>query len=277
MDFKIIDEIILNALKEDMPKGDITTDNLIPANHTSKARFVCKEDGVISGTDVVRRVFELVGGDFNLSFNVKNGDHVKKGDIIGLIDGQTRTLLKGERVALNLFQRMCGIATTTSKFTKELVGHTKILDTRKTTPNLRYIEKMAVVDGGGTNHRYSLSDMAMIKDNHIVAAGSITKAVEILKSKITEKVEVEVETREEFHEALATDADIIMLDNMSNEDMLYCVKHNDPSKHKLEASGNMTVERIKEVSKLGVDFISVGALTHSPKALDISLKFYDLK
>lgn len=277
MDFKIIDQIILNALHEDMPEGDITTDNLIPDNHKSKARFVAKEDGVLSGLDVCRRVFELVGGSFNLTFNYKNGDKIKKGDVIGLIDGDTKTLLKGERVALNLLQRMCGIATTTSKFTKELVGDCKILDTRKTTPNLRYIEKMAVLDGGGTNHRYSLSDMAMIKDNHIVAAGSITKAVSILKSKITKKVEVEVETREEFLEAEATEADIIMLDNMSNEDMLWCVKNNDKLKHKLEASGNMTVERIKEVSSLGVDFISVGALTHSPRALDISLKFYDLK
>ncbi len=276
MDYKIIDTIILNALNEDMPEGDCTTDNLIPVDHQSKARFICKEDGVISGIDVVRRVFELVGGKFNLTFNVKNGDNVKKGDIIGLIDGDTRTLLKGERVALNLFQRMCGIATTTKKFTQELQGNTKILDTRKTTPNLRYIEKMAVVDGGGTNHRYSLSDMAMIKDNHIVASGSITNAVEILKSKITKRVEVEVETREEFLEANATDADVIMLDNMSNEDMKWCVLHNDKKKHQLEASGNMTVERIKEVSSLGVDFISVGALTHSPKALDISLKFYDL-
>jgi len=276
MDFKIIDQIILNALNEDMPEGDVTTDNLIPDGHKSKARFIAKEDGVLSGLDVARRVFELVGGTFNLTFNYKNGDSVKKGDIIGLIDGDTKTLLKGERVALNLLQRMCGIATVTKSFTKELVGDCKILDTRKTTPNLRYIEKMAVVDGGGTNHRYSLSDMAMIKDNHIVAAGSITNAVKTLKDKITKKVEVEVETREEFLEAQATEADVIMLDNMSNDDMLWCVKNNDKSKHKLEASGNMTVGRIKEVSSLGVDFISVGALTHSPRALDISLKFYDL-
>lgn len=276
MDYTIIDKIIKDALMEDMPSGDVATDNVIPDGHISHARFIAKEDGVISGVEVVRRVFELVGGKFTLSFNVKDGDKVSKGDVIALLDGETKTMLKGERVALNLIQRMSGIATTTAMYVKELSGKTKLLDTRKTTPNLRYIEKMAVVHGGGTNHRYSLSDMAMLKDNHIVAAGGITNAVKTLKSKTSIKCEVEVETREQFLEALATEAEIIMLDNMSNEDTLWCVKHND-GKHLLEASGNMVLSRIREVSELGVDFISVGALTHSPKALDISLKFYDLK
>lgn len=276
MDYSIIDKIILNALEEDMPTGDITTDNLIPDGHVSHAKFIAKEEGIISGVEVVKRTFELIGGSFDLKFNVKDGDKVKPYDIIATIDGDTKTILKGERVSLNLIQRMSGIATVANKYVKELVGDCKILDTRKTTPGLRYIEKMAVVHGGATNHRYSLSDMVMLKDNHIDAAGSITKAVEIVKSKVNCKIEVEVETKEQFLEALATDCDIIMLDNMNNELTLECVKLNNHKK-KLEASGNMTLERIKEVSALGVDFISVGALTHSPKALDISLKFHDIK
>ena len=276
MDLKIVDKIIRDALFEDMPEGDVATDNVIPENHISHARFIAKEDGVLSGIEVVKRVFELAGDNVTIKFNYKDGDKVSKGDIIGLIDGNTRTMLKGERVALNLMQRMSGIATTTSKYVSELTGKTKLLDTRKTTPNLRYLEKMAVVHGGGTNHRFSLSDMAMLKDNHIVASGGITAAVKKLREKTNIKCEVEVETREQFLEALSTNCDIIMLDNMNNEDTLWCVEHND-SKHLLEASGNMTLNRIKEVSSLGVDFISVGALTHSPRALDISLKFYDLK
>lgn len=276
MDYKILDKIIIDALNEDMPQGDVATDNVIPEDHISHARYIAKEDGILSGTLVVRRVFELVGGDFTLKFNFSDGDAIKKGDVIALLDGNTRTMLKGERVGLNLLQRMSGIATTTHAYVSELVGNTKILDTRKTTPNLRYLEKMAVSHGGGTNHRFSLSDMAMLKDNHIVAAGGITNAVAELKKHTDIKCEVEVETREAFLEALSTPCDIIMLDNMSNEDTLWCVKHND-GHHLLEASGNMVLSRIKEVSSLGVDFISVGALTHSPKALDISLKFYDLK
>ncbi len=276
MDYSIIDKIIINALEEDMPTGDITTDNLIPDGHISHAKFIAKEEGIISGVEVVKRTFELIGGSFNLKFNVKDGDKVKPYDIIATIDGDTKTILKGERVSLNLIQRMSGIATVANKYVNELVGNCKILDTRKTTPGLRYIEKMAVVHGGATNHRYSLSDMVMLKDNHIDAAGSITKAVEIVKSKVNCKIEVEVETKEQFLKALATDCDIIMLDNMSNELTLECVKLNNHKK-KLEASGNMTLDRIKEVSSLGVDFISVGALTHSPKALDISLKFHDIK
>lgn len=276
MDIEIVDKIIRDALKEDMPLGDITTDNLIPDGHQSKAMFIAKEDGVISGCEVVKRVFEIIGGKFDLTFNVVDGDSVKKLDLIATIEGDTKTILKGERVALNLIQRMSGIASVTKEYVNELVGDCKILDTRKTTPNLRYLEKLAVKHGGGTNHRFSLSDMAMLKDNHIDAAGGITEAVNRIKPKVNCKIEVEVETIEQFKEALTTPCDIIMLDNMSNEMMKICVGLNNRQKQ-LEASGNMSLERIKEVSKLGVDFISVGALTHSPKALDISLKFHDIK
>ncbi|MGM9969377.1 MAG: L-aspartate oxidase [Anaeroplasma sp.] len=276
MDLPVVDRIIKYALKEDMPTGDITTDNLIPENHQSKAKFIAKEKGIISGCEVVKRVFEQIDGKVSIHFMVTDGSEVNPYDVIATIEGDTRTILKGERVALNLIQRMSGIATETKKYVNELEGNCKILDTRKTTPNLRYLEKLAVKHGGGTNHRFSLSDMVMIKDNHIDAAGSISKAVEIIKPKVNVKIEVEAETIEQFKEALNTECDIIMLDNMSNEIMKECVALNNHKK-KLEASGNMTLNRIKEVSKLGVDYISVGALTHSPKALDISLKFHDIK
>ena len=190
---KTIDNIILNALKEDIPTIDVTTDNLF-SSEISEGVFIAKEPGIISGIEVVRRVFELV--DKNVYFKVINGDgnSVDLGDVIAIISGKSRSILKGERVALNLFQRMCGVATLTSKFVKEIGDlDTKILDTRKTTPNLRILEKMAVVHGGGINHRYSLSDQVMIKDNHIKAAGSITKAVEIIKSKIDHSIKIEVE------------------------------------------------------------------------------------
>lgn len=271
---KEIIEIIKNALKEDMPTGDITTDNLIPLNHKSNAKFIAKEDGVISGIEVAKEVFNQVGGNFTLNFLVKDGEAVKKGDLLGTVSGDTRTILKSERVALNILQRMSGIATTANKYVKELKGDCQILDTRKTTPNLRILEKKAVKDGGATNHRYCLSDMVMIKDNHIDAVGSITEAVKLAKAKTSGvKIEVEVETLDQFKEALKTECDIIMLDNMSNELMSECVRLNNKAK-KLEASGNMTLSRIAEVSALGVDYISVGALTHSVKSLDISLKFH---
>ncbi|MDE7385097.1 MAG: carboxylating nicotinate-nucleotide diphosphorylase [Anaeroplasmataceae bacterium] len=273
MNTEIID-IIKRALKEDMPTGDITTDNLLLDHHQSKAYFIAKEDGIISGVEVVEEVFKSVGGNFKLSFDVKSGDKVKNKQLLGTVEGDTKTILKAERVSLNLLQRMSGIATTTHSYVEKLTGNCQILDTRKTTPNLRILEKQAVRDGGGTNHRYCLSDMVMIKDNHIDAVGSISKAVALAKEKtIGVQIEVEVETYEQFLEALATECDIIMLDNMSNELMLKCVLENNHRK-KLEASGNMNLARIEEVSKLGVDFISVGALTHSVKSLDISLKFH---
>ena len=277
MNVMVVDKIINNALHEDMPLGDITTDNLIPEGHKSHAKFISKDDGIVSGLEVCKRVFEIIGGEFNIKFNYKDGDRVKKYDVIAEIDGDTKTILKGERVALNLMQRMSGIATETAKYVERVVGDTKILDTRKTMPNLRYLDKLAVKHGGGTNHRFSLSDMVMLKDNHIDAAGSITKAVELVKPKIKEgiKIEVETETLEQFKEALNTECDIIMLDNMTTDLMAECVKLNNHKKQ-LEASGNMTLDRIKEVSETGVDFISVGAITHSVKAFDISLKFHDI-
>lgn len=269
-----IKHIIESALKEDMPQGDITTDNLIPEGHQSKAYFIAKEDGVISGISVVEEVFQIVGGSYKLKFLVTDGASVKNHELLGTVEGDTKTILKAERVALNLLQRMSGIATTARAYVSRLVGDCKILDTRKTTPNLRILEKQAVRDGGATNHRFSLSDMVMIKDNHIDAVGSISKAVALAKKHTNHvKIEVEVETYEQFLEALTTECDIIMLDNMSNELMRKCVLEN---KHKklLEASGNMNLDRIEGVSALGVDYISVGALTHSVKSLDISLKFH---
>lgn len=269
----IIDKIITDALHEDIPTIDITTDNLF-TDEVSEGVFIAKEDGVLSGIKVMKRVFELVDDSIYLKVINTDGTKVEKGDLVAIISGNSRSILKGERVALNLMQRMSGVATLTRKFVEQVKNnHTKILDTRKTTPNLRMIEKMAVIDGGGVNHRYSLSDQVMIKDNHIKAAGSITRAVEIIKSKVdhTIKIEVEVENYDQFLEAIETECDIIMLDNMSNELMSKCVASN---KGKLlEASGNMTIDRIEGVANTGVDFISVGALTHSYTSLDISLKF----
>ncbi len=270
---KEIDKIILDALKEDIPTIDITTDNLF-TDEVSEGAFIAKEPGVISGIKVMQRVFQLVDNTVYIKVINHDGSMVEKGDIIAIISGKSRSILKGERIALNLMQRMSGIATTTRRFVGKVTnGKTRILDTRKTTPNLRILEKMAVVDGGGINHRFSLSDQVMIKDNHIKAAGSITRAVEIVKSKIDHniRIEVEVETFDQFREAINTEADIIMLDNMDNELTRKCVLAN--TNKLLEASGNMTLDRIHSVSETGVDFISVGALTHSVKSLDISLKF----
>ncbi len=268
-----IDKIIIDALKEDMPTLDITTDNLF-SNETSEGVFIAKEDGVLSGVSVMKRVFELIDETIIIKIINNDGFHVEQGDIIAIISGKTASILKGERVALNLLQRMSGIATLTNLFVDELGSYdAKILDTRKTTPNLRILEKQAVVHGGGMNHRFSLSDQVMIKDNHIKSAGSITEAVKIIKSKIDHsiKIEVEVETFSQFLEAIETECDIIMLDNMDNELTRKCVLAN--NNKLLEASGNMVLSRINEVAATGVDFISVGALTHSSKAMDISLKF----
>ena len=270
---KEIDKIILDALQEDIPTIDITTDNLF-TDEESEGAFIAKESGVLSGIKVMQRVFQLVDPSVYVKVINHDGSIIEKGNIIAIISGKSRSILKGERIALNLMQRMSGIATTTRRFVNQ-VGNdfTKILDTRKTTPNLRIVEKMAVVDGGGINHRFSLSDQVMIKDNHIKAAGSITNAVKIIKSKVDHniKIEVEVETFEQFKEALNTECDIIMLDNMDNDLTRQCVLAN--TNKLIEASGNMTIDRIKSVSETGVDFISVGALTHSVKSLDISLKF----
>ena len=270
MQEEIID-IIKSALKEDMPKGDVTTDSLIEDGHQSHAKFIAKESGIISGLEVAKEVFKQVGGSYKLEFNFKDGDYINKGDIIGVVDGDTKTILKAERLSLNIMQRMSGIATNTHNFVSEIETKTKILDTRKTTPNLRILERQAVRDGGGFNHRYSLSDMVLIKDNHIDAVGSITKAVSLAKAKTNLTVEVEVETLEQFKEALATGADIIMLDNMTQEMMKEAVELI-AGRAQTECSGNITKENIAKILETGVDFVSSGALTHSAPILDISMK-----
>jgi len=270
---KRIDKIILDAIEEDIPTIDITSENLF-TDETSEGVFIAKQDGILSGVKVMERVFELLDDEVYIKVLNCDGTKVENGDFIAIISGKTISILKGERIALNLMQRMSGIATLTNLFVNEVGNlHTKILDTRKTTPNLRIVEKMAVVHGGGINHRFCLSDQVMIKDNHIKSAGSISAAVRIIKNKIDQdiKIEVEVENIDQFKEAINTDCDIIMLDNMSNDIMKKCVLANNGKL--LEASGNMVISRIKEVAETGVDFISVGALTHSYKAMDISLKF----
>jgi nicotinate-nucleotide pyrophosphorylase (carboxylating) len=273
MNEKVI-TIVKTALKEDIPNKDISSEYLFDLE-TSKGNFIAKEAGVISGILVCQMTFKLI--DKSVDFNIykHDGESVEKGDIIASVSGRTKSILMAERVGLNFLQRMSGIATLTSKFVAEIKGtKTKILDTRKTTPNLRILEKQAVKDGGGENHRMSLSDMVMLKDNHIKAAGSIIKAVDIVKSLIPNhiEIEVEVETVEQFKEALMSKADVVMLDNMSLDIMKECVSLNKGQKL-LEASGNMSLKRIREVSETGVDFISVGELTHSYRSLDISLKF----
>ncbi len=268
-----VDDIIKKALLEDINYIDMAADNVLGDDDVSKAKFLAKDSGTLCGIDVALRVFELLG-DFKMSKYMNDGDRVKKGDIIAEIEGPTKLLLKGERTALNLIQHMSGIATMTST-AADLIKGTKatVTDTRKTLPGLRALQKYAVTCGGGKNHRFNLSDAAMLKDNHIDACGSITKAVEILRSKIGHTVKIEVETRtlDEVKEALATGCEIIMLDNMDCETMKKAVEMTN-GKALLEASGNITSETIRPVAETGVDIISIGALTHSVKAFDISLK-----
>jgi nicotinate-nucleotide pyrophosphorylase (carboxylating) len=273
MKMDIIADLIRRALAEDMPNGDVTTDSLFGTQRSS-ALLMAKEDGVLAGIDVARQVFLTVDSQVLFTPYAQDGQTLKKGDKIASVYGLTKSLLKAERVALNFLQRMSGIATLTRSYVEAAGTETKILDTRKTTPTLRILEKMAVKAGGGTNHRMSLSDMAMIKDNHIQAAGSITEAVRIVKEKypVGILIEVEVESLEQYREALKTAADVVMLDNMSLELMAACAKIAHPGK-RLEASGNMTLDLIGSVAKTGVDFISVGALTHSFRSLDISMRF----
>ncbi|MDD5293501.1 MAG: carboxylating nicotinate-nucleotide diphosphorylase [Candidatus Izemoplasmatales bacterium] len=270
---KKIRRIVIQALKEDMPKGDVSSRYLFKKETTS-ARIIAKEAGVISGMEVMEAVFTLVDSSIRIKKEVKDGASVQKGDIIARIEGNTRSILMAERVALNFMQRLSGIATTTHDFVRMTQGTpAKILDTRKTTPNLRFLEKEAVLHGGGFNHRMSLSDRVMLKDNHIKAAGSIMESVYKVRRKLpTMIIEVEVETVPMFIEALESACDWIMLDNMSLESMAQCVALNQGKKI-LEASGNMTLERIRDVAQTGVDYISVGSLTHSYKSLDLSLKF----
>lgn len=266
-------DIIKLSIQEDLGQGDVTTDPIFTTESTT-AKLIVKEEGIIAGIEVFKQVFEVVDPSVEVNFNAKDGDNVKVGQVIATISGLTKSILHAERVGLNIMQRMSGVATLTSKYVAELANDkTKIYDTRKTTPMLRLFEKEAVVIGGGENHRYNLGDQVLIKDNHIAAAGSITKAVELTHNANPHlQIEVECETLVQVQECLDTKlVDIIMLDNMSNQDMSAAVKLID-GKSIVEASGNMTIARISEVSKLGVDRISVGNLTHSYTSLDISLK-----
>ena len=274
MDKKAI-ELIKEALIEDGVDNDITTLNLVSKDKMLTGSFIVKATGVVSGIDVAKEVFKQINPHIKMEILKANGTFVNRGDVIATIEGPMRDILRGERVALNFLQRMSGIAATTAKFVQELAGtNCKILDTRKTAPLLRIFERQAVRDGGGENHRFNLSDRVLIKDNHIAASGSIKDAVSILRKAVGRGmiIEVEVETLDEFMEALNTSADVIMLDNMRNEDMKKCIELNE-GKKKLEASGNMELKKVRSVALLGVDYISVGSLTHSYKALDISLKF----
>ncbi len=269
-----IDDLIKNAITEDINYIDVATDYLLYEGAVSEAYFVSKADGVLCGAEIAMRVFRLLDDQFTYTLHKKDGDVVKNGDIIAEFKGRTVKLLKGERTALNLIQHMSGIATLTNECVKQTEGtRATIADTRKTLPGLRSLQKYAVTCGGGRNHRYNLSDCAMLKDNHIDAKGGITAAVMALREKIGHTVKIEVETRTlaEVEEAVSVGADIIMLDNMDNETMKQAVEIVN-GKALLEASGNLTKERIKSVAELGIDILSIGALTHSVTAFDISMK-----
>lgn len=275
LDYLLTDDIILRALKEDMPMGDITTESTVAEDETSFARLIAKEDMVIAGLEVFCRVFILLDPNTYVERYADDGDKVNAGTIIMKLSGNSRAMLKAERTALNLLQRMSGIATATRKFADILEGtKTKIVDTRKTVPGLRYLDKMAVRMGGGTNHRFSLSDGVLIKDNHIRASGGITAAVKKARARIphTVKIEVETESLEQVKEALSAGADIIMLDNMTPEAMEEAVLFIN-GRALTEASGNIAADNLAIVAKTGVDLISSGSLTHSVKAADISLRF----
>ncbi|MBQ7069761.1 MAG: carboxylating nicotinate-nucleotide diphosphorylase [Ruminococcus sp.] len=268
------DDIIKTALNEDINYIDVTTDLLVDEDSVSAAKYVSKDEGVLCGIDIAMRVFELLDPDFECEILIHDGERVKKGDIIATLKGKTRALLKGERTALNIVQHMSGIATATNRLVSLTEGtNACIADTRKTLPGLRAIQKYAVTVGGGKNHRYNLSDCAMLKDTHLDAYGSITKAVGVLRSKLghTVKIEVEVGSLEELKEALDSGADIVMLDNMSCELMAQAVKLAE-GRAVLEASGNVNEDTVRAIAETGVDIISVGAVTHSVKAFDISMK-----
>jgi nicotinate-nucleotide pyrophosphorylase (carboxylating) len=269
-----VDHLIKEALQEDISSEDVTTNAVMKEAVTGEVQLICKQDGVVAGLDVFRRVFEILDENVKIDFYCKDGDEVKKGELMGVVTGDIRALLSGERVALNYLQRMSGIATYTHSVAKLLEGtKTKLLDTRKTTPNMRIFEKYAVRVGGGYNHRYNLSDGVLLKDNHIGAAGSVTKAVQMAKeyAPFVRKIEVEVENLDMVREAADAGADIIMLDNMSPEDMKEAIRIID-GRAETECSGNVTKENIDRLTSLGVDYISSGALTHSAPVLDISLK-----
>lgn len=273
LNYLIVDKIINDALKEDIPYGDITASAIVTNGSKAKASLIAKEDGIICGLSVFERVFTILG-DVTFKSFINEGSSVTKGDIIGELYGDALNILMGERVALNLLQKMSGIATLTNKYVKKLEGlNTKLLDTRKTTANLRILEKYAVKIGGGHNHRFSLSDGILIKDNHIGYAGSIKNAIKLAKenSSFVRKIEVETEYKEQILEAIEAGADIIMLDNMTPNQVKEMVKLI-AGRAITECSGNITLDTIRSYALSGVDFISSGELTHSVKAFDISLK-----
>ena len=268
------DHLILEALKEDISSEDVTTNSVMKEAVAGEVDLICKQDGIIAGLEVFERVFTLLDPDTKVELYYKDGEEVKNGQLMGKVKGDIRVLLSGERVALNYIQRMSGIATYTNSVAKLLErSKIKLLDTRKTTPNMRIFEKYAVRAGGGYNHRYNLSDGVLLKDNHIGAAGSVTKAVQMAKeyAPFVRKIEVEVENLDMVKEAVEAGADIIMLDNMSPEDMKKAVELID-GRAQTECSGNVTKENIARLTEIGVDYISSGALTHSAPILDISLK-----
>lgn len=275
----IAEDIVRRALLEDIHYGDVTTDLLIPNDQTVEAQVILKEPGVLCGLEIIPLVFRQLDENVHVTLLYEDGVYLEEKTCVAKINGRTRSLLKGERVMLNLIQRMSGIATQTKMYVDAIKGlPVKLVDTRKTTPGLRALEKYSVMVGGGYNHRFNLSDSVMMKDNHIEAAGCITKAVEIVRAKIghTMKIEVEVETLEGLEEAIKAGADIVMLDNMSNELMRQAVSMN-AGRVILEASGGVTMETIGSIAETGVDVISVGALTHSVKALDLSMKLVGKK
>ena len=268
------DKLIRMALQEDITSEDVSTNAVMRSAVKGTVDLIAKEDGIIAGLDVYARVFQILDEKTDISFNFKDGDAVKKGDLLGTVTGDIRVLLSGERVALNYLQRMSGIATYTKQVSKLLEGSkVTLLDTRKTTPNCRVFEKYAVRIGGGCNHRYNLSDGVLLKDNHIGAAGSVAKAVAMAKeyAPFVRKIEIEVETMEQVKEAVEAGADIIMLDNMTPEMMKEAVELI-AGRAQTECSGNITKENIAKILETGVDFVSSGALTHSAPILDISMK-----
>lgn len=268
------DKLIRMALQEDITSEDVSTNAVMRSAVKGTVDLIAKEDGIIAGLDVYARVFHILDEKTEISFNFKDGDAVKKGDLLGTVTGDIRVLLSGERVALNYLQRMSGIATYTKQVSKLLEGSkVTLLDTRKTTPNCRVFEKYAVRIGGGCNHRYNLSDGVLLKDNHIGAAGSVAKAVVMAKeyAPFVRKIEIEVETMEQVKEAVEAGADIIMLDNMTPEMMKEAVELI-AGRAQTECSGNITKENIAKILETGVDFVSSGALTHSAPILDISMK-----
>ncbi len=275
MDILGLDEIIAAALEEDLPAGDVTSDNIIPPGSVSEAVLMAKEEGILAGLPVARRVFAKIDGKVEFNPQIRDGEAFQNGDVLARLRGLTVSLLKGERTALNFLQRMSGIATATFRFVEAVKGTgARILDTRKTTPGLRSLEKYAVRTGGGTNHRFSLSDMVLIKDNHLRHVGGVAEAVRRARAGVGQKTRIEIEITDfaGAREALEGGADIIMLDNMDLEDIRKTVAFVG-GRARLEVSGKVSLDRVREIAETGVDDISVGALTHSAPAMDISLEF----